>query len=651
LPLAAQQLRIYHIDVEQASATLFVAPGGKTLLVDSGKNGMGQRIKTIMTRANVTSIDFFVDTHYHEDHYGGIDDLVNLGVPVGEAYDRGAKDQLAADKLNEKTFKDYQAAVGYRAHPMTRGMTLLLDSLMTVTCISSGGVVIGEDPPVINSSDENNLSISLLITFGSFRYFIGGDIQIPTEQKIADRDLVLNVDVYVADHHGSDTSSTIPFLQDLLPHVVIISNGDNVEYHHPRQSTLDAIGQLPGPPTVFQTNKCTKGPPCGNVPDDFIGDPQSSGQDGTIALTADLPTHRYTIAFDSGVTRTFQFQTFSPARPKLDFDGDGKSDILWQNTSGNSSLSLMNGLSRSGEGELPGPGIGWSVKQTGDFNGDGKSDILWQHTDGSTAMWLMNGTNLSSGAILLGPSTGWSVQNVGDFDGDGKTDILWQHNDGSAALWLMNGFSIGSGTILLGPGTGWSAKQVGDFNGDGKTDIVWQHTDGSTALWLMNGLGLSSWGILAGPGTGWSVSSVGDFNGDAKSDIVWHHSDGSSNVWLMNGLNLTSGGGLLGPGTGWSVHQVADFDGDGKSDILWQHTDGSSAIWLMNGVNLIGGSVLNGPATGWNVKQVGDYDGDGKSDILWQHDDGRVALWLMNGMNLISGGGILGSGTGWSPVP
>ena len=267
IPLSAQQLRIYHIDVEQASATLFVAPGGKTLLVDSGKNGMGQRIKTIMDRANVTAIDFFVDTHYHEDHYGGIDDLVNLGVPVREAYDRGDKNLLSADKLSEDTYLDYQAAVGNRAHQLIRGMTLPLDPLMTVTCISAGGLVIGESPTAVDN-DENNLSISLLITLGTFRYFIGGDIQSQTEQKIADRDLVKAVDVYVADHHGSDTSSIVPFIQDLSPHVIIVSNGDNAAYHHPRLVTLTSYTQLPGPPVVFQTNKCTKGPPCGNVADD-----------------------------------------------------------------------------------------------------------------------------------------------------------------------------------------------------------------------------------------------------------------------------------------------------------------------------------------------------------------------------------------------
>jgi beta-lactamase superfamily II metal-dependent hydrolase len=314
LPLSAQQLRIYHIDVEQASATLFVAPGGKTLLVDSGKNGMGSRVKAVMDRAHVSVIDFFVNTHYHEDHYGGIDDLVNLGVSVGEAYDRGDKDLLPVDKLSEVTFKDYQNAVGNRAHHLTAGMTLPLDPIMTVTCISADGLVIGESPSAV-SNDENNLSISLLITMGSFRYFIGGDIQSPTEQKIADRDLVKDVDVYVADHHGSDTSSIVPFVSDLNPHVIIISNGDNAGFHHPRQVTLAAFAQLPGPPAVFQTNKCTKGPPCGNVPDEFIADPESSDQDGTIALTADMPTHSYTIAFDSGISRTFQFRGFNVSIP------------------------------------------------------------------------------------------------------------------------------------------------------------------------------------------------------------------------------------------------------------------------------------------------------------------------------------------------
>jgi beta-lactamase superfamily II metal-dependent hydrolase len=180
LPLSAQQLRIYNIDVEQASATLFVAPGGKTLLVDSGKNGMGGRIKAVMDRAGVSAIDYFVLTHYHEDHDGGIDDLVHLGVPIRQAYDRGDKNLLPTSQRNQATFKNYQGAVGEDAQQLRSGMTVPLDPLMTVTCISSGGVVIGESVWDSRGHDENDMSISLLVTFGPFRYFIGGDIEAPT---------------------------------------------------------------------------------------------------------------------------------------------------------------------------------------------------------------------------------------------------------------------------------------------------------------------------------------------------------------------------------------------------------------------------------------------------------------------------------------
>lgn len=80
----ADVLSIYHIDVDQGDATLFISPSGKSLLVDSGKNGHGARIKKVMDKAGIARVDYFVCTHYHEDHYGGIDDLVleSNNVPI-----------------------------------------------------------------------------------------------------------------------------------------------------------------------------------------------------------------------------------------------------------------------------------------------------------------------------------------------------------------------------------------------------------------------------------------------------------------------------------------------------------------------------------------------------------------------------------------
>jgi len=109
-PAYAENLRIYHIDVEQGDATLFISPTGKTMLVDSGGNGKGRRIKAVMQNAGVSRIDHFVCTHYHDDHYAGIDELVeDSEVAIGKTYDRGDKNFIpqrkreAEDSRNMKT--------------------------------------------------------------------------------------------------------------------------------------------------------------------------------------------------------------------------------------------------------------------------------------------------------------------------------------------------------------------------------------------------------------------------------------------------------------------------------------------------------------------------------------------------------------------
>jgi competence protein ComEC len=314
LPAVAsgQTLRIYHIDVEQGDATLLVTPSGKSLLVDSGKNGHGPRIRAAMQQAGVAQIDAFVATHYHEDHYGGIDDLVNAGVPVVQAFDRGDKDCcLSSAKKNEKTFKDYQQAVGQHAVHLQRGMRIELDPAVTITCISSGGVVIGETDPHAGE-DENDMSVSLLITFGGFRYFVGGDVEGPTEAKIAARDLVLDVDVYQADHHGSHTSSSAAFLADLKPTVVVVSNGSVERYKHPRSVTLQAYAAAAGPPVVFQTNKCFFQTPCANVPDAFIADPDPGDDDGTVLVTVSAAGSTYTVTFGA-TSQQFTTKAAPPA--------------------------------------------------------------------------------------------------------------------------------------------------------------------------------------------------------------------------------------------------------------------------------------------------------------------------------------------------
>ena len=87
----------------------------------------------------------------------------------------------------------------------------------------------------------------------------------------------------------------------------------------------------------------------------------------------------------------------------------------------------------------------WSVAGTGDFNGDGKGDILWIDTSGNVKIWFMNGFAVSE--VVLG-NVGTKVVDcrpVGDFNADGTSDILWRDVYGDVTIWLMNGAAIQSG--------------------------------------------------------------------------------------------------------------------------------------------------------------------------------------------------------------
>ncbi len=101
----------------------------------------------------------------------------------------------------------------------------------------------------------------------------------------------------------------------------------------------------------------------------------------------------------------------------------------------------------------PRPDSSWSIAGLGDFDGDGKTDILWrQASTGAVVEWNMvgpivsaagNSTNLTFQGNVVAPDASWSVVEVADFNGDGRADILWrQSTTGSLGEWIMGGSQI-----------------------------------------------------------------------------------------------------------------------------------------------------------------------------------------------------------------
>jgi hypothetical protein len=206
-----------------------------------------------------------------------------------------------------------------------------------------------------------------------------------------------------------------------------------------------------------------------------------------------------------------------------DRNGDGMADILWlsaiygvDHLYRDLAIWLMNGATI-----LPDVGFElrgtWAIVGTGDFNGDGKSDILWRDRGGNVSIWLTD----VSGSLVVNVPVAWTIVANADFDGDGKADILWQDDVGNTAIWFMNGTQISSGVNVGNIPAVWSVVGTGDFNGDGKSDIVWRDTSGNTAVWLMNGAAVASAGGLGNIPTTWSIVQTGDYNGDGMSDLLW----------------------------------------------------------------------------------------------------------------------------------
>jgi len=332
------------------------------------------------------------------------------------------------------------------------------------------------------------------------------------------------------------------------------------------------------------------------------------------------------------VTLVVDIQAASPQSG--DFNGDGRSDLVFPCCSDYASLWLSNGSGGFAVSTFqPWPGYGMSQGswQTGDFNGDGKTDLIHLTPYDYAHAWLSKG----DGTFIVGgfrpwPRYGMSVGSwqSGDFNGDGKTDLVHLTPFDYVHTWLSNGDgSFNASTFRPWPGYGVSFGSwlSGDFNGDGKTDLVQLTPFDYVHPWLSNGDGSFSVGFYRPwPGYGVSFGSwqSGDFNDDDKTDLIHLTAFGYAHPWLSNGdggFSVIS----FQPWTGYGMQpgswQSGDFNGDGETDLI--HLTGFSYAhpWLSNGDGSFSVGFFQ-PWPGYGMPsglwKPGDFDGDGKTDVM-----------------------------------
>jgi parallel beta-helix repeat protein len=288
-----------------------------------------------------------------------------------------------------------------------------------------------------------------------------------------------------------------------------------------------------------------------------------------------------------------------------------------------------------------------------DFDGDGKADIVWRNSStGIVSVWLMNGETIASNGLLATIPSEWQIAGMGDVNADNRADIIWRNStSGVVAVWMMDGLTITSAGFPGSASMEWAIHAVGDMNGDAKTDLVWRNTNtGEVSIWLMNGTRIASSGIPSGVPLDWQIVGMADMNADGKGDVIWRNgTTGAIAVWLMNGLNITSTGFPGSTTPDWEIAGIGDVDGDGKSDLIWRNiSSGAVSVWLMNGISLASSGFLDGVPTNWVIAQVGDTDADGNADIIWRNSTtGVVSVWRMKGLAITSVGypGAIETGT------
>ncbi len=155
---SAGRLKIYFVDVEGGQSTLFVTPEGQSLLIDTGWQGNegrdADRIVAVAKQAGLSRIDYVLLTHYHEDHVGGVPQLV-ARIPVGTFIDHGPNRELDHG-ITEHGYAEYQKvlATGKSQRILAHPGELLPIQGMSVRVISADGVLIAKPLPGAGSTQS-----------------------------------------------------------------------------------------------------------------------------------------------------------------------------------------------------------------------------------------------------------------------------------------------------------------------------------------------------------------------------------------------------------------------------------------------------------------------------------------------------------------
>ena len=224
--------KIHFINTGNSDAIL-IENQGYFAMIDTGDTDDDVKVKSYLQKQGVKRLEYLVLTHYHADHIGGADTLLSdfeVGttlVPNGDA-----NTQVYRDYINALSHKGLKPSVPLEGAKFELGSA-------TLTVYNTAG----------GNRNENNNSLVVVYENGEDRALFTGDAEAEVENQLS----IGDIELLKVGHHGSKTSSSPSFINQIQPEYAVILTGQPNQYGHPHQETL-SLFESKGIP-VYRTDE------------------------------------------------------------------------------------------------------------------------------------------------------------------------------------------------------------------------------------------------------------------------------------------------------------------------------------------------------------------------------------------------------------
>ena len=221
------QLVVHMIDVGQADSFLLVQDS-MTAMVDCGTRSSGKDAVAYLQELGVTKINYVIGTHPHDDHMGGMYDVIT-NFEVGTVIIPDSREGDITANWYMKLMNELQTGE-YEVHYAQEGdIYEHEDAVMQVIAAET------------DVSNTNNYSVVMKVSFGQMDMIMTGDAETEIEEKILESGVNIDAEILKLGHHGSDTSNSEAFLDAISPEYGLISSGVGNKYEHPIKEIMERL--------------------------------------------------------------------------------------------------------------------------------------------------------------------------------------------------------------------------------------------------------------------------------------------------------------------------------------------------------------------------------------------------------------------------